>query len=504
MTKTWGFLFLLLLILAACTAPTDQSSLPGTSTAAQPASTTLPSTPSQTIQSFTRTPLPSRTPAPPPSLTPTFDIASVVTRTPALPEKCPAPANVPLPDLSIEKDDFSLLFSPREAKVLDYLNQGGNPSSLITALRQSVWKHQEIYTDNEAIKDLTGDGIPELLIIPSELYIFGCQNNKYKVLMTKISESVSINFITLQIVAIQDMNLNGVPEIVLANFGCGGMSSGQCLDVYIYEWNGNEFASLIPKWEGYEVGVSIYGSGDEWLPGAKLQDIDHNGTLELTLSGGIPSAWYDDYFSHAPWRIQSDTYHWNGQHFVPLKTEFSPPEYRYQAVQDGDRAMLRQEYDKALTFYQEAIFNDKLLGWSPAHKERSKALHGFTWDFDESHGTPTPMIPPDDPQEYPNLAAYARFRIMVLHILKGHLPEAQTVYETLQEKFPEGKDGHEFTLIAQAFWDEHQLSKGIEGSCTQAISVAEKHKDILKFLGSEHHNSIQDIMYESKDVCPFK
>jgi hypothetical protein len=190
---------------------------------------------------------------------------------------------------------------------------------------------------------------------------------------------------------------------------------------------------------------------------------------------------------------------------VLLSSEFSPPNYRYQAVQDGDRAMSRHEYDKALAFYQEAIFNEDLLGWSPAHKERSKILHEFAWDFDESHkGTPEPAIPPDDPQEYPNLAAYARFRIMMLHILGEHLPEAQTVYETLREKFPEGKDGHEFTLIAQAFWNEYQLSKGIEGSCTQAISVAEKHKDILRFLGADYHNSIQDIMYESKDLCPFK
>ncbi len=498
MTKTWGFLFLLLLILAACTAPTNQSSLPGTSTA-------LPSTPSQTIQSFTRTPRPSRTPAPPPSLTPTFDIASVVTRTPAPSETCPAPANVPLPDLSIDPNDAFMSFSLREDKVLDYLNHGGDPNRLIVELGQ-VLKRAEFFIDNEVIRDLTGDGVPEILVIPlSDLYIFGCRDSQYQLLMSKTSEYVAINYYQLQLIEIRDMNLNGVPEIVIGDFGCGGMSEGQCLDVYIYEWDGGQFASLIPEGVGYELGLSIYGSGDEWLPGAKLQDIDHNGTLELTLSGGIPSAWYDDYFSHAPWRIQSDTYHWNGQHFVPLKTEFSPPEYRYQAVQDGDRAMLRHEYDKALSFYQEAIFNDKLLGWSPAHKERSRALHGFTWDFDESYkGTPTPMIPPDDPYEYPNLAAYARYRIMLLHILGRHMPEAQIVYETLQEKFPAGKNGHEFTLIAQAFWDEYQLSKSLERACTQARSVAEKHKDVLKLLGSDYHNSMQDIMYEPKDVCPFE
>jgi hypothetical protein len=186
-----------------------------------------------------------------------------------------------------------------------------------------------------------------------------------------------------------------------------------------------------------------------------------------------------------------------------LKTEFSAPSYRYQAVQDGDHAMLRHEYDKALAFYQGAIFDEKLLGWSPAHKERSKALHQFTWD-PSYHGTPTPVVPLDDPQEYPNLAAYARYRIMLLHILAGHMPEAQTVYKTLQEKFSEGQAGHEFALIAEAFWDEYQRSQSIEGSCAKAVAIAEEHKDLLKILGSDYHNDSQDIMYEPKDVCPFE
>jgi hypothetical protein len=397
----------------------------------------------------------------------------------------------------------SFLFSPREEKVLDYLNQGGHPSNLIAALRQT-WSRQEVFTKHEVIKDLTGDGVPELLIIPSELYIFGCRDNEYRVLMTKVSESITFNSITLQLVAIHDMNLNGISEIVLANFGCGGMGSGQCLDIYIYEWDGNKFASLIPKWEGYEVGASMIGGRmSEYLPDVRIQDVDRNGTRELILIGGIPNSWYSDYFYGAPWRDEIDTYRWDGQYFVLLKTEFSAPIYRYQAVQDGDRNMLRKEYDKALAFYQEAIFNEDLLGWSPAHKERSKALHQFTWDPSYQE-TPTPTVPPDDPPEYPNLAAYARFRIILIHLLEGHMPEAQIVYEILQEKFPAGKNGHEFTLIAQAFWDEYQLSKSPEGACTQAISVAEKHKDVLKLLGSDYHNFMQDIVYEPKDVCPFE
>jgi hypothetical protein len=505
MTKKRGYLFLTVLILSACTSPTISPAFQVTSTITPTVPDALTSTPTGITPVSTRTSRPSATPALSSSVTPTIDIASVITRTPAPPQDCPVPATVSLPDLSMDINDPSFLFSPREEKVLDYLNQGGNPSHLIAALRQT-WSREEVFTKHEVIKDLTGDGVPELLIIPSELYIFGCQNNEYKLLMTKISESVTFNHITLQLVAIQDMNLNGIPEIVLANFGCGGMGSGQCLDVYIYEWDGNKLASLIPKWEGYEVGVSTVGGRmSEYLPDVRIQDVDQNGTLELILIGGIPNSWYSDYFYFAPWRDQIETYSWNGQYFIPLKTEFSPPVYRYQAVQDGDRAMLGHEYDKALAFYQEAIFNEDLVGWSAAHKDRSKILDEFTWDFDAKHkGTPTPAIPQNDPQEYPNLAAYARFRIMVLHILEGHMPEAQTVYKTLQEKFPEEKDGHGFALIAKAFWDEYQASESVKQACDQATSMAYKHQPGLKFLGADYHNLSQDIVYGPKDVCPFK
>ena len=363
----------------------------------------------------------------------------------------------------------------------------------------------EIYTKNNLVKDLTGDGVPEILIIPSEFYIFGCQNGKYQVLLTKINESATMNGIEKQLVGIQDMNLNGVPEIVIADFGCGGMGAGQCLDVHVYEWDGKRFVSLfLPEWEGFDGSVSMIGGRlEEYLPDVIIKDMDNNGTLELILTGGIPNAWYQEYFDNYPWRDESDIYQWNGKHLVLYKTNFSAPIYRYQAVQDGDRAMLHREYDKALAFYQEAVFNDTLLGWSPAHKERYISLYQFTWD-PEHRLTPTPTIPPDDPLEYPNLAAYARYRIMLLHLILGSSQEAQVVYETLKEKFPEGSSGYEFVLIASAVWDEYQASKDIESACARGISVAREHTEILKFLGGDYHNSWRDHMYESKDTCPFK
>lgn len=310
----------------------------------------------------------------------------------------------------------------------------------------------------------------------------------------------SFNLIDNQLVGIQDMNLNGIPKVVIADFGGEGMAAGQGLSVYVYEWDGSRFVTRIPKIEDYEVGAMLSGSRlDEYLPTVNIKDIDHNGTKELLLTGGITTDWHIEYYRYYPWRDQTDIYTWNGENFVFQKTYFSPPIYRYQAVQDGDREMLDQEYNKALKSYQEAIFSDKLLGWSQAHKDREMLL--FSLDLQTSS---PPPVPPDDPREYPNLAAYARYRIMLLHLLLGHTNEAKTVYETLQEKFPEGSEGHVFARVAQAFWEEYTSSKDVAKSYAAAVHVAEQNKNDLYFLGSDFHNSEQDIMYTPQDVCPFK
>lgn len=493
-------IFLLLLVSAcASRAATDA---PATSAVSQPiASLTFTQLPLEQVESTrtpqpTRTPNPTNTPSPLPSATPTFDVSSVISRTPSPPEQCPKIKNVAMPDISKDPDKFINTFSSRKELVLEYLNAGGESGNLIALLRQE-WKRPEIFTKNEVVKDLTGDGVPEILIIPSELFIFGCRESQYQILMSRFSEAALFNSTAQQLVGIQDMNLNGVPEIVIAEFGCGGMNTGRCLEVFIYEWDGQQFASLKSDRSTTKENLSILGTE------ITIKDIDGNGTLEITLTGGVPIPWYEEYFLYYPWRDESDVYMWDGQHFVFFRKELSAPEYRYQAVQDGDRAMLIGELGKALTLYQDAIFSDKLLGWSLAHREYYASLHQYNWDPDY-RSTPTPTVPPDDPQEYLHLAAYARYRIMLIHILLGNMTEAKIVYDTLQEKFPSGSRGHEFALMAKAFWDGYQLNSNVASACEKTIAYTKTRSEILTYLGDEHHNLWQDLFYEPEDVCPFK
>jgi hypothetical protein len=239
--------------------------------------------------------------------------------------------------------------------------------------------------------------------------------------------------------------------------------------------------------------------GTSW---AYAIDTDGNGTLELVLKQDIPIL--SEYSMFLPWRKEERTCMWDGGAFVLTHVELSPPEYRFQAVQDGDRASLAGEYDKALELYQQAIFSDKLDWWTFERRVHEIGVYGQEFVIKP---TPIPSLLPD-PLEYPNLAAYARFRILLLHLLRGYLPEAQTVYATLQEKFPAGQPGHAYAELAAAFWDEYQASQSMGLACGKAIEYATAHPvEILAYLGnsdySETYFGQQSLDYQPEDVCPF-
>lgn len=229
-----------------------------------------------------------------------------------------------------------------------------------------------------------------------------------------------------------------------------------------------------------------------------METVDTGTSIELILKQGIPI--WSEYSMGLPWRRETRTCTWNGTSFILTHTQLAPPEYRFQAVQDGDRATLAAEYDKALGFYQQAIFDDKLDWWS---LDRRIAEGNAVKDLN-----PTPDPAMQDVAEYPNLAAYARFRIMLLHIKQGFLPEAKTVYDALLQKFPVGQPGYAYVEMATAFMDEYTSSQNLERACESAIVYTTAHPtEILAYLGngdySESFYGEQSLEYIPKSVCPF-
>lgn len=306
------------------------------------------------------------------------------------------------------------------------------------------------------------------------------------------------------------MNLDGMSEIVIQSYSLSWtVIVINEWDSEHPEWSDEYFKDLImvddPSY-GFSGGVATLDNAE-----VELRDIDRNGTVELILQGGIPYllSLGSLYANGYPWREETDVYMWNGEAFVLWSVVFTPPEYRFQAVQDGDRASLAGEYDAALAFYQEAVFSDKLEWWSLERKENILAYEQSRWS---AGSMPFPTLPAPDLLEYPNLAAYARFRILLLHMLRGYLPEALTVYNTLQEKFPAGQPGHAYAEMAAAFWDEYQASQDIGQACGKAIEYAAANPvEILGYLGNNDYTDPtypyvfgdQSLTYQPKDICPF-
>jgi tetratricopeptide (TPR) repeat protein len=267
-----------------------------------------------------------------------------------------------------------------------------------------------------------------------------------------------------------------------------------CFEAYIYEWDGQQFQNIVQT-DDYDV-VTMMGPF-----AVRVADIDGNGTQELITNGGIPT-WFVDYADGIPWREQSDTYIWNSKAFVLNQTEFSAPEYIFQAVQDGDRATLRGDYKKALSYYQQAISDSTLEWWTQERKDYEEA--NIYSDFGTTYTSIPQPVP--DPAEKTSLIAYSQYRIMLLYLLQDMDIEAQIAYNMLVKQFPEGQVGHSYVEMANAFWNEYKANSNTKQACVKAIAYASKHQtEILKYLGNtsqSYYHGQQSLEYNPSDICP--
>lgn len=430
-------------------------------------------TPREPRHESTMTPIPSLPPTALPTIptfTPTFDASTIVTVTPAAKAPCPKK------DASL-KPDFKLEYYSSEAdqKIPDFLNKGGSTNILVKEMSNVYSPYSYQFTD------VTSDGIPELIFDGFEkfydtFYILRCQDSHYVVFSGQDAMGVSEGFTIYKIV---DMNKNDVPEIVIYSRGCTGNG---CYRFFIGEWNGKTFVNLAPE-------IYLEGVNEEKI---QIKDVNDNGTLELVLVGG-------SYDFESPWRPSIHTYMWNGMIFAEQPIEYVDPVYRFQAVQDADAAIMVGNYDRARKFYQQAIFDAKLDWWSYERHQYEQAIIYSHWFSD-----PTPSVKPTkDKTEYPRLAAYAYYRLMLLNIVEGNESNANIAYKDLQEKFSNDLYAHPYAEMATEFWNTYQSTHKIYDSCAIAVQYVTKHSEILIPLGSYYHGS-QSHTYVPADVCPFR
>jgi len=468
-----------ILFLSACgQTPSATQSIP---TPVVEQSTGTPSSIRTSTQTFIPSPTltASITPLPTiPTFTPTFDVSTIVTVTPAQKAECPKI------DLTISVEDYlpeKLEYPSPDttAKILDFLNIGGDGQALIARLKQ-IYPEGGDYRGGYAFRDATGNQVPEFIFVEINYFgkpiVFSCQNGRFEQLFV-LSGDYDFWDYTFEI---DDLVKDGIPKIIVT--GTGGVSFPQS-KIYIYEWDGQTFQILST------VGMLA-------LRRIEIIDLDGNGTKEILFSGDNPGCLSCSNF--LPQRERTITFEWNGKVFAETSNEFTSPEYRFQAIQDSDTFVYFGKLDKAISLYSEVIANEKLEWWSP---ER------FAYEQDASYRwipgvTPVPE-PTIDTTEYPRLAAYAYYRIMLLHLVQNPESDATTTYNTLQEKFGNDPYGHPYVEMASAFWEAYQSTQRMYDGCAAAIQYTVEHPELLTPLGSDYHGA-QSHTYVPADVCPFR
>jgi len=440
--------------------------------------TLTPSLTPSTTPSPTITPTRTITPLPTiPTFAPTFDTRTIVTATPAPAAMCPKE------DLTLKADfyvpsvptclatDMCVLSGTNE-EILKFLNAGGNINAVAAKLRTAANGKYRDYV----VQDLTGDNNPDLMFIDfsvqKRLHIFYCSEGQYKQFSSERDPYGSDWTIWSPLV--EDLNLDNIPEVVFF-YGLGV----SCCKIYTLEWDGTYFQDLSPTGS----------TGTQPI----IKDTNNDGTIEIIGEELAPS------YPIGLARTQTIIYAWNGKSFEPSKEEFTMPTFLIQAIYDGDNALTTGDLDKALSFFQMAIENKSLDSWTEA-----RALYEMKkWEARfASNYTPEPT-PLPDLTEYPRLAAYAYYRMVILHAYLGQMDAAQIQYNTLQQKFGSDPYARPYVEMATAFWNAYQTSNKMYDGCAAAIEFAAGHPDLLTPLGSDYHGA-QSHIYVPADVCPFR
>lgn len=426
-------------------------------------------------------------PAPTLAATSTLDARNLLPMTPTPEAKCPLVHSLP-EQIDLNFLDISLTQQENvknlEENLLAFLNRYGS-----AALFETIKTHHLAGFSDVRLEDWTHDGQNEMILGAFWFFVFGCRNGEYVTLL-KLDPDGHLS--PPSIYAVTDANRDNLPEITLrtATFSQGGEQYD------MYSWNGTAFVSLL------QTNDNNQDEGRWWLEGRggsiQFSDVDADGIQEVIVDSGIPG--WSNYYSGLPWRNQRTIYGWNGSHYIPRHREFSPPEFRFQAVQDADLAVAQHEYQKAVTLYQQAIFDAGLKPFSPEIRRNLQEQWNASIGLQASV---TPTNVPPDPNEYSILAAYAYYRMVILHVFSGELEAAQIKYSTLQRKFQAGSPGHPWAIIATDFWNAYQSNQDISNACKAAIARAQEYKQTLTVLGSDYHGW-QSRRYQPEDICPFR
>jgi hypothetical protein len=324
-------------------------------------------------------------------------------------------------------------------------------------------------------EDLDNDNEKELILVVSRVIGFGAALSRLFIIDSKENEyflAAEKEYTTLlNIERIADINRDNWKEIVLFGRWCGASICGR--DIYIIKYDSKEKVyknldkEIIRSEESYKLIKGTIKSEETGV----FEDLDNDGILEIITWEGYKK------------REKTHIYKWNGKFYVHSKTILDPPEYLIDAIYDANELLLKKEYQKAISLYKEIIYENKYktVGDLTGYREGGE-------------------------KEKKHLTAFARFRLIFIHLLLKEEDQAKRILEEIKKTDSE----HICTIFSQILWENYQNTKDIHKSCKEITTYAkENQKKIEEFFEyfSGRFYGRYDLPYEwdiIEDICPIK
>jgi hypothetical protein len=395
---------------------------------------------------------------------PTAEPKSTVTPGPTSTPR-PTPTATPIPNCPVPNNNATWIapdiFDHYPEAIRKYLNNGGPYATLAGILRDasSITKTLGSVTSF----DLTGDSDPETIVSiyypasqvqpPSGLLlIYGCAKQQINLLYT--DKAVDPESMT-QIMKVD--NLIGAPrsgQIATLKSICGAHTCFTALN--ILGWNGSTLVSLMA--EPLNLPAASY------VLSKKESEAVYHIEAQAGLIGSVGAG---------PQRTETQMLKWNGAQFAKVSATLSPIVYRIHAIYEADDAFAKGDYQTAIDWYGRAITDDSLKDW----------LTEIGYSKAHDRGT---------------LTAYARFRLLVIGVLRGEA-NAHDQLDQLTNNFPPDNPDNNIQQMASIFWNKYQATKDIKAACAAADAFANDKYQIIDNLGLFGY---ANRSYTSDDMCP--
>ncbi len=357
---------------------------------------------------------------------------------------CPGSGNATLPDRPTNGRTTL-------AAVVTYLTNGGIPATLGNALTN--W--DLLGTDGVVRTDVdfTGEGTPDILmtyIAPDDggtLAILSCIAGQYTALYQSITGGDAP-----QIITIGDMNADEQPDILFDSYGCSNEDKKNCTyRTQLISWQPEDgrFISLL---NGPIIGSNPPTISD--VDNDRIQEI----VAKLTDNGNA---------STGPQRTGVNIYDWNGTGYVLSIVQLDPPQFLIQVVQEADNNFARQQMDKAIPLYQQALSSTNLRYWL------------------------------NDEPGY--IKSYIYYRLLLAQAYsddKGLL----TTFQTALAAYPDPNIAPVYVAMINSFWNGFQVTNNLHSACLEVQAIISARPDAVGLLN--RYGSRSPVM-SAQDLCPF-